>query len=283
MKCMVILTDFSEAAYRAAEYGCELAGCLGIKRIVLYHAYQPLGTAGTPEFVGINDNGEQLYLEGMEALALLHDRLKPMIAKDTKIDLIAEDILLSSMAELIRKRNLKEKVEIIVMGVSGKSALEKFLVGSTTTQVLKEGEWPVLVVPEDTILGRGIKTIALTIDLKEIDMQSIRQVYEFLDALPGELLVVNVEQQEREKYSPEMKETIADLHKLLKKYNPEFIYLTGDDVVKEILCFANERHASLIIAIHQKHGFLSSLFHKSVTKQLAYNSNVPLLALPVFG
>jgi nucleotide-binding universal stress UspA family protein len=281
MKCMLILTDFSEAAYRAAEYGCELAGCLGIKRIVLFHAYQSVvAFAGTPESVGINNDGHQIYLESMEALGMLQDRLKSMIEKDVSIEMIAEDIALSGMVELIKERSLKERIDIVVMGMSGKSGPEKFLLGSTTTQILRKGEWPVFVVPEETLLGKEIKTIVLASDLKEVDPQSIRQLYEFLDALPGKLQVINVE--EKEKYSPEMEKAIADLHKLLGKYDPAFNHINGDDVVEEVLRFAGSQHASLIIAIHQKHGFLSSLFHKSVTKQLAYKSNVPLLALPAF-
>jgi nucleotide-binding universal stress UspA family protein len=147
-------------------------------------------------------------------------------------------------------------------------------------QVLRDAHLPVLIVPEDTPLGKAIETILLTSDLKEMSTFPIRNLYEFLDALPGKLQVVNVQPKEREKYSVETEKAIADLHKLLDKYDPGFNYINGSDVVEEVLGFAHKQHASLIIAVHHKYGFLSSLFHKSVTKKLAYNSNVPLLALP---
>jgi nucleotide-binding universal stress UspA family protein len=281
MKTMLILTDFSESAFRAAEYGCELISHLGIKRIVLYHAYQQvMAFAGSPEFVGMSNDSQQTYLESMEALGLLQDRLKPMIQKDVSIELLAEDITLSGLVKEIEKRSAKEKIDIVVMGRSGKSGLDKIFLGSTTTKILREGEWPVLVVPEDTLLGKEINNIVLTSDLKEVDPQSIRPLYEFLDVLPGKLHMVNVEPKEKENYSPEMKKAISDLHNLLEKYNPEFTYINGDDIVEEILRFAGDQHDSLIVAIHQKHGFLSSLVRKSVTNKLAFSSNVPLLALP---
>jgi len=281
MKTMLILTDFSEAAFRAAEYGCELAGCLGIKRIVLYNAFQPaMAFASTNEMVGISNNGQEFYLESMEALGLLQDRLKPMLPKEITIDLVAEDIALAGLADMVNERSQKEGIDIAVMGVSGKSGLDKFLLGSTTTQILRDGQLPVLIVPEETPLGKAIETIVLTTDLKESSTLPVKNLYEFLDALSGKLQVINVQPKEREKYSVEMEKAITDLHKLLDKYDPGFNYINGNDVVEEVLAFAGRQHALLIIAVHHEHGFLSNLFHKSVTKKLAYNSNVPLLSLP---
>jgi hypothetical protein len=48
IKSMLILTDFSENAFRAAEYACELAGLFSTRRIVLYHAYRVLKASEFP-------------------------------------------------------------------------------------------------------------------------------------------------------------------------------------------------------------------------------------------
>jgi nucleotide-binding universal stress UspA family protein len=281
MKNMLILTDFSEEAFRAAEYGCELASCLGIKRIILYHAYQPvMAYAVTPGAPVVNTDDQQMHLESMEGLGLLQDRLRPMLEKNFAIDLIAEDSALAGVAGLIKERTGSEAIDLIVMGVSGKSGLDKFLLGSTTTQLLEENKWPVLIVPGNTVLGKGIKTIALTCDLEEVDALPVQKLYEFLDALPAKLQVMNVAPEKKDEYSPEIKAAIAGLHKLLEKYDPSFNYVDGSDIPEEILRFADGQQASLIITIHQQHGLLSNLFHKSVTKKLAYNSRVPLLSLP---
>lgn len=289
MKSILILTDFSEAAFRAAEYACELAGLLHSKRVILYHSYQTVTVTTAAVIPGAapisNDqqnyyNDQQIYLESMESLGMLQDRLKPMLEHDVNIDLVAENSDLADLVDLIHQRSRKESIDMIVMGVSGKSGLEKFFLGSTTTKILRAGEWPVLIVPPDTLLGRAIKSIVFTSDLKEVDSIPTHQLYDFLNALPGKLQVVNVERKTAEKYSPEMEKAIAGLHELLGKYDPAFHYITGDDIAKEILAFAGQQHASLIIAVHKKRKFLSHLFHESVTKQLAYNSSIPLLSLP---
>lgn len=205
-----------------------------------------------------------------------------MVERSVTIHLLIENSTLADMASQINQQTRKEKIDMIVMGVSGKSSLEKLLVGSTTTGILKTVELPVLIVPQDALLGRAIKTIVFTSDLKEVDTISAPQLYDFLDSLSGQLYVVNVERKAAaEKYSPEMEKAIASLHELLKKYNPTFHYITGNDIVEEVLAFAGQQHASLIVAVHQKHGFWSRMFHESITKKLAYNSTVPLLSLPV--
>lgn len=272
---MLILTDFSEAAFRAAEYACELADALHIERIILYHAYQTVNVVAD---LPINSD-QQIHLESMKALGMLQDRLKPIVKHVSTIDLVAEDTALMNLADLVDQQSKKEEIDLIVMGVSGKPGLEKFLAGSTTTEILKAGKWPVLIVPQETLLGRAIETIVLTSDFEQVSAIPSHQLYDFLDALPGKLQVVHVERKAAAEYSLEKEEAIADLHELLEKYDPAFHYVSGDDIVEEILAFAERQHASLIIAVHQNHGFLSSLFHKSITKKLAYNSRIPLLSL----
>jgi nucleotide-binding universal stress UspA family protein len=279
MKSMLILTDFSEAAFRAAEYACQLADCLQIKRIILFHAFQP-AFVGTPDAAVIVGDDQQTYIESVEALGLLQDRLKPLVEHNVIFELAAEETVMAGLGDVINEQNKKENIEMIVMGVSSKSGLENYLLGSTTKEILRKNEWPVLIVPENTPIGKGIKTIVFTSDLKELNTIPSRQLYEFLDAVPADVQVVNVEQKTTEKYSPALEKAITDLHELLKKYKPSFNYITGENIVEEILKFAGEKHASLIIAVHQQHGFLSSLFHKSITRKLAYKSDIPLLALP---
>jgi len=277
---MLILTDFSEAAFRAAEYGCQIAGNLHIERIILFHAYQSVMAATGLPVAEIND--QQLYLENMEALGLLQDRIKPLVDNSVTIDMLAEDSALMNAADLIQQFCRKEDINLVVMGVSEKSAYEHLLLGSMTAEILKSSEVPVLIVPEDILLGRRMQSIVFASDLTDIDATPTVYLYEFLEALPAKLYVINV-QPETGKQSAEMEKRFAGISGLLDGFNPSFHTINGEDVVETILAFAKEHQASLIIAIHQKHGFWSGLFHKSVTKKLAYNSRIPLLALPGLG
>ena len=276
MKSMLILTDFSEPAFRAAEYACGLTGLLQIRRIILYHAYQTfIATTDLP--VSPVKNNQEVYMESMEALGLLHDRIKPMVEHTVQIDLFATDAFLP---ELINQRCREEEVDIIVMGVSGTSGFEKLLLGSTTSRILERSEFPVLIVPNEALIGREIKSIVLTTDLKNIPGIPVDQLYTFLDAFKADLNVVHVEPIAEEKYPPETREAITGLHHLLDKYHPDFHYINAEDIVETVLAFAGNQHASLIITVPKTHSFLSAIFHKSISRNLAYNSRIPLLSLP---
>lgn len=276
MKTMLILTDFSENAFRATEYAAQLVNPLQISRIVLYHAYQS-SVIGTDLPVANTANDQQVYLESMESLGLQQDRLSAL-TKQVRIDLMAEDVSLPTHIAGLCK---SEEIDIIVMGVSGRSGLEKLLLGSTTSMMIRESTVPVLIVPNSTVIGKPINSMIFTTDLKDHASIPAHQLYEFLDAFPGvKVQVVNVDKTAGESYVVETKEAIASLHKIFDQYNAAFDYINEDNTVEGILSYANRHHASIIIVVPKKLGFLASFFHNSISKKLAYDSNIPLLSLP---
>ncbi|WP_158618002.1 universal stress protein [Chitinophaga lutea] len=274
MKSLLILTDFSEAAFRAAEYACGIAPLLQVDRFILYHAYQTY-VGGTE--IPIIEDSHEVYLASMESLGLQHDRLSTLAGPGVKIEMMAREGLLT---DTIAAYAEQENIAAIVMGVSGKSGLEALLLGSVTAEILKTSTVPVLVVPGDALVGRPVKTVVFATDLKDVNHLSAARLDDFLGAFKAQLYIVNVGGETDEKYRPETFEAITDLHRLLEKYNPTFGYISRDDVVDGILSYAKERQASMIISVPKKHGGFSALFHKSISKKLAYNSNVPLLFLP---
>ncbi len=274
MKSLLLLTDFSEAAFRAAEYACGIAPLLQVERFILYHAYQTY-VGGTE--VPIVEDSQEVYLASMEALGLQYDRLRTLAGPGVKIEMVAKEGFLTDMMAIYAA---EENVSAIVMGVSGKSGLEELLMGSATSQILKTSEVPVLVVPQHALVGRPVRTVVFATDLKDVNQLSAARLEDFLGAFKAQVYVVNVGQGTDEKYTAETFEAITDLHRRLEKYNPTFGYISHDDVVEGILSYAEERQASLIIAVPKKHGGFMSLFHKSISKKLAYASAVPLLFLP---
>ena len=274
MKSLLILTDFSEAAFRAAEYACGIAQLLQVDRFILYHAYRTY-VGGTE--IPIIEDSREVYLASMESLGLQYDRLRNFAGPDVKIEMVArEGFLTDTVAAYAEQENVAD----IVMGVSGKTGIEALLLGSTTSEILKTSTVPVLVVPADALVGRPVKTVVFATDLKDVNQLSAARLEDFLGAFRAQLHIVNVGGETDEKYTPETFEAITDLHRLLEKYNPAFGYISRDDVVEGILSYAKEKKASMIIAVPKKHGGFSALFHKSVSKKLAYNSSVPLLFLP---
>jgi len=273
MENILILTDFSEAAFRAAAYACELSGKLGTKQIILYHAIQTFVT-GTE--IPVVADSRQIYRECMEKLGMLSDRIKVLAGYDIRIRLLAED---SYLPANINRLCHEEDIDLIVMGFSGKSGFEKLVLGSTTLRVLEESKFPVLMVPPDMQPGKGITTVIFATDLKDFSAVPGSRLCRILDIFKADLHVINVSQEE-ETYSNELKDYIAGLHKLLEKYDPVFHYVSRDNIAEGILSMGELLHTSIIITIHREHNFLYSIFHKSVFRELIRRSSFPILSLP---
>ncbi|MBS1663415.1 MAG: universal stress protein [Bacteroidetes bacterium] len=275
MKTILILTDFSEDSFRASQYGCEIAKLLQADQIILYHAYQTIVSITDIPQSSV-ENNLVIQEDSMDLLAMQHERLKPFIGSDIRVTLLAND---GFLPEGINELCYEEGVVLIVMGVSGKTGIERTVMGSTTSRMLENSDFPVLIVPPQAVIGSGVKSVVLTSALKDMEEVPMLRLFSFLDAFKPSLAVVNVETpSEHENHSPEIKEAMAKLQNRLAKYQPAFYYIEGDDVVESILAFADDHKASMIIGVPEKHGMLS--FHKSVSKKLAYNSKIPFLALP---
>lgn len=69
------------------------------------------------------------------------------------------------------------------------------------------------------------------------------------------------------------------LKEMFSEFNPDFYFLSLHDIDEAINQFANDKKIDLIILIHKEQTLFSKLFVKSHTKKLAYESNIPVLAV----
>lgn len=278
MNTILVLTDFSNVALQAAHYAIHLASQLNSKRILLFNAYQSLEPMAnvpvTPELPIVQANPEELYKESTTQLENLKRMLEPSAA-GIAIDTISEDDILE---EAVKKLISKEQVDLVVAGLSDKSDLEKFLVGSHSIRVMENCAYPLVIVPQNARIT-ALKKVMLAVDFEVLRSgKALPGLLAILNNLQAELFVVNVAKDEG--YSSDTQEDIKHLHQLLDKYQASFHYVEDSNVIHGINEFAAQNNISLIIAIHEKKGILATLFQKSVSKQLAWKSDVPLLIIP---
>ena len=131
-------TDFSEAANKAVGYTRRLAREANAKLILMSAVEWPLGEAVMSGAVA--ELQKSIEANAGEALA----RLLPHPASDGPR---TQAIVVTGKASAaIIKVARARSVDLIVMGVSGRGALDVALLGSTTHHVIREGAWPVLTV-----------------------------------------------------------------------------------------------------------------------------------------
>ena len=99
-----------------------------------------------------------------------------------------------------------------------------------------------------------------------------------LDETGAKLMILHVAQSSHHSLYEGAYECFA-FKELFGKYNPEFHFIVNPNFAEAINGFALANNADITIVIPKKHSLLESIFKKSHTNELAFNSNIPLMAV----
>lgn len=273
MKTIIIATDFSPVATNAMHYGIDMAKAANAS-LLLFHAYQvPVSYSDTPIVLVSVDELKKGAEERLE-------KLKKEVEHITSGSLMVytEAVMGNTSDEL---ETLCEKINpfAVVLGAKGTTGLEKVLFGSTTLTVIRHLKWPVISVPPGKQFGAGIKKIGFACDFREVVSTTPSHIIKsFVAAFGAELHVLNVDYHDKH-FKPETPEQSALLHTLLEECKPVYHFIDNKDVEDGILEFAEKNNIDLVIAIPKKHKLLEGLFKPSSTKQLIFQSHVPVLCV----
>lgn len=273
MKAIIVPTDFSPAALNATNYAADMA--LSIKAtLLLFHVYQlPLSVSDTPIVL--------LSVEEMRESAesrLVH--LKKDLEHITSGALeIQTEARMGNLPDELEDCCNKNKPFAVIMGTRGHSAVERVLFGSNTLSVIKHLSWPVIGVPIGKEFGNGIKKIGLACDFREVkESTPIPAIRALVKELQAELHVLNVDHNNQH-FNADTPVQSALLHTALGDLNPQYHYIEHRDIEDGINEFAEKNNLDLVITIPKKHKLLESLFKKSSTKQLVFQSHVPVMCI----
>jgi nucleotide-binding universal stress UspA family protein len=273
MKTIIVPTDFSDTAYNAARYTLGLAGQIGATRIVLYHAYElivPIPDLPTAVPMVNMDDLKAASIEGLEKMKAL---LAPVVPANVTLDSRADNHLLAANIDQVC---VDERADLIVMGITGGSQLEEILVGSNTVDVVKNSNFPVIVVPTRASF-KPVQKIVFACDLRKVAKTTRKDVlHKLLDIFQPELHVLNIQKEGKEHIHPEENQ---ELDNMLHNYNPQYHFVDHPNTVEGITAFAEKEGADLLLIIPKKHGLFDSIFKRSTTSRIAFHTHVPLLSI----
>jgi nucleotide-binding universal stress UspA family protein len=272
MQTILVPTDFSEASYYAASYACVLAKQLGVPNIVLYHSYKAVITPG--ESIVYTGDENSLHKVAVDAMIELSASLADQVPPGCDLRYHTDTNSLNEINVVASAEN----AGMIVMGTTGKGKLEEMVAGSNALTICDASNLPVVLVPSK-IHMQPVSSLVFACDLKEIEETLPKEkITQLLDTFHVPVSVLHVIKEEKKMSGDESVETMQ-LSKWLESYKPVYHEISNDDAAAGILEFAEKMPGSLILLIAKKHGFPSGLFHRSITKQLAFHSTSPLIVL----
>lgn len=267
MKKILFPTDFSEASANALQFTLKLAKAFSAVVDVL-HLYQvPLWLE--------DDVAPELVLQRIEQMgkAAAEEVRSFTQAYDSKFLGKTMAINSTTIAREIVTQAENGKYDLICMGMQGEHAALEKIMGSVTTRTLKQATCPVLTIPAEASF-KSIHKIAYATDLDTSDLAAVEQLMTFAGLLGAEVHFVHIETQ-------------PDLGKMedrvqLENYPFEYVDFTivnHPSIVKGLDLYTQEKGIDVLVFFTPKRRLWDRIFHVSVTKRMAFHSEIPLLVL----
>jgi nucleotide-binding universal stress UspA family protein len=268
MKTILVPTDFSDAADNAALYAANLAKSSNAK-VILFHVYHvPVSSFENYPIMPIEIDELQEENEKWlkKTAAQLEKKTGIEISYQAKMGFAGEEILEIKHADLI------------IMGMKGAGKLEESLLGSIAATTFRKSKVPVLLIPEGAKYKRP-KTIVFACDYDpSTDIKTLEALTDFASAFDPKIYVVNIK---RKKESLSIKKEMGTkLEGKLSNVEHVYYFPEKEDLAEGINEFTNDCDADIVAVIPHRYGLVDSMFHKSVSKKLAFHTSIPLLAVP---
>ncbi len=142
MKNIVLAVDFSETTEKIVEKAAKIASKL-MAKIWIVHVAAP-----DPDFVGYDVGPQYIRDDRAEELREEHQMLQNYAANLKKKGIDAEALLIQGYtAQSIIKQAEQVEADMIIIGSHGHGPLYNTIIGSVTSDVLRDTPMPVTVIP----------------------------------------------------------------------------------------------------------------------------------------
>lgn len=273
---VLLCTDFSAPSNQLIECIPELQNS-GLKEVVLLHVIDILSTENRPEDLRVEDERK---LEKMQA-ELQEFGLKVRMKVVTGIPSV----------EIVRTAN-REKASLILLGSHGKGFIKSRFLGSTTFDVLRMSNTPMLIEKYRELEEGRIKAycqqkfqkVLIPIDFSESSIDMIEKIKE-IDGIKGIILVSVVEKSESER---ELENQKKEWKEQLEIMEEEFLnlgyqiesHVREGTASRNIMEVAEEENATLIALSTRGTGAIEELLIGSTIDAIARQSKNPVLIFP---
>jgi nucleotide-binding universal stress UspA family protein len=269
MKQILVPTDFSDDARNAAHYAARLAERIKAG-ITLLHAYMLPTPVSEVPYVMIN--AEEMQKENEDIARVEADKLRGTY----KIE-VNYIVRLGFPSDEIESVIEDHDIELVVMGMKGKGALEK-MVGSTTTSTLKKIKSPLLIVPEKANYKDWRQVTYATDYSYEFNPSVYQSLLNLLRTFNAQLNIVHVMKPANEEKS-QQKSGEQQMETVFNSVSHQYQLVSDAHVKHGIESYLQDHPTDLLVMVTRDRGFWERLFGKSHTKEMVYNTQIPLLVL----
>jgi nucleotide-binding universal stress UspA family protein len=255
---VIIPVDFSETSINAANYGAKMYANRSDVNIILYHFYSSKDDAA----------------KAKEDLETFKKELES-ITSHFEIVVESGNSFIESLAAYAHVRT----VFMIIMGLTGKSAIAQRFSGTNTLKMAEQNVCPVLIIPPAATYN-PINNVLMASEMRSVeDTPVLLAVKRILADVKPNLHILNIDDSHYISLTKGFKLERDEMEKLLSDFNPEFYFMRLFDFHESINLFVDDKNIDMIIMGPKYHSFFERLFKTQHTKKMIYQSKVPVLTV----
>jgi nucleotide-binding universal stress UspA family protein len=275
MKKILVPTDFSEQAGHAFEAACNIANKAGAE-VILMHVIED---ATTSSFSITGEMKQESMADRLFMLKLIEkarESMAAMVSNNPCKSPIETHLKMGSPYQSIKDIITEQNVDLVVMGTSGASGVEEFMMGSNTEKVVRYAKCPVLTIHKKQ-KSFDYKSIVFATALsdKETDVVKMVKNAQRMYASTIHLVKINTPNNFERQIN-----TLRDMKAFAKKHNlVDYTINVFNDVSEEegIIYFAEHIDADMIaMATHGRTG-LAHLLTGSIAEDVVNHAQRPVL------
>ncbi|HSF54199.1 MAG TPA: universal stress protein [Algoriphagus sp.] len=263
----IVPLDFSENSYKALEFALSMADKKQGK-ITLVHVVEIAYDFASQAAIAL----DSMFKEGEK---LLKKTLEKYKAAGVEMDY---QILEGNAAISVARIAEEKQANLIIMGTQGASGIKKALIGTTTVNLIREANCPVLVVPAQANVAE-IKKVTLALEFANHEEKFIEWIVEMSKRWELRLEILHV--QTTTGFKEEL--AVLGMEKFLEKKYPELkvkihTFYAGS-ASEGLNVYMEENDNMILVMCHQHRNLWDQIIQKSQSIQLAYHTHIPLLIM----
>jgi nucleotide-binding universal stress UspA family protein len=268
---ILVPTDFSDVANNALKYAIGLAAqtkavihLVHIKNFPVMDPAFPVDALST-----LIEEMDKVSAEGMREIKVKY--LDP-----AKVEYVLHEAS-GFVNDEIEDYCKEHDIDLIVMGTTGASGLQELLVGSNAATTVGRSEVPVMVIPPSAGF-REIKHILYASDYTEPEFPALSRLIYFAELYDADITVIHVKT-DYDRFFDSANNFFVKNKAHIKRENIKLIQTDKTDISEGINHHIDNNPTDMLVLAKHNRSFFDRLFHRSLSKQMAYHTKIPLLVL----
>jgi nucleotide-binding universal stress UspA family protein len=276
MRKIVVPTDFSDNAYNALKYACEIFK-YEQSEIFIIHAYADevyqLGNITQRSI--LDKRKDEVEQQTASALGEIMGRIKEYAPnpKHTYTSIAAFGSLIDEVNDLVEREN----TDIVVMGTRGDANDRSNTFGSNTLNVMKYIQCPVLAIPENYGYHSPKELLFPSNFLIPYKRRELKLLCELTGSFRSTIHMLYIDPMK--KLSLRQEDNQNFLKAELKKANLVFETTPEKDKTMAITKYIVHNNIDMLVMVNTRHSHLEDLLMPTTLNKLGLHLKIPFLVL----